>query len=73
MTVQQRPRGQLPGRVEFSYFPENTQGVLMLPLVGETPGALILAVDRQRGFGEEDIEYARAVAARVAEVVASAY
>ena len=64
---------QLPGRVEFSYFPENTQGVLMLPLVGETPAALILAVDRQRGFGEEDIEYARAVAARVAEVVASAY
>ena len=33
----------LPGRIEFSYLPENAQGVLMLPLTGSTRGALLLA------------------------------
>ena len=60
----------LPGRVEFGYLPENAQGVLMLPLVGATRGALILACDRQRGFDKDDIEWARAVAGRLAESLA---
>lgn len=54
----------LPGRVEFRYLPSLTQGVLMLPLVGST-GALVLACDRQRGFTEEDVAWARAIAARL--------
>ena len=57
----------LPGRVEFSYLPPNAQGVLMLPLVGATKGALVLACDQQRGFGTDDVEWARAVAGRLAE------
>ena len=58
----------LPGRVEFSYMPENSQGILMLPLSGDAAGgALVLAADRQRGFGEEDISWARAVASRISE------
>ena len=57
----------LPGRVEFNYFPDNAQGLLMLPLVGATRGALLMACDRKRGFGPDDVEWARAVAARVAE------
>ena len=61
----------LPGRVEFSYMPENSQGILMLPLSGDASGgALILAADRQRGFGEEDISWARAVTARISEAFA---
>ena len=35
---------------------------------GEEDGALILACDRQRGFKEEEIEYARAVAGRLSEL-----
>lgn len=57
----------LPGRVEFSYLPENAQGVLMLPLTGSTRGSLLLACDRQRGFGPDDVEWARAIAGRLAE------
>ena len=61
----------LPGRVEFSYLPEATQAVLMVPIGaglaegGGSRGALVLAADRQRAFGEDDIGWARAVAARV--------
>lgn len=67
----------LPGRVEFSYLPADTQGVLMLPLAGGDggsaasggKGALVLACDRQRGFKPDDIAWARAVAARLGEVI----
>ena len=59
----------LPGRVEFGYLPSLTQGVLMLPFVGST-GALILACDRQRGFTEEDVAWARAIAVRLAGCLA---
>ena len=60
----------LPGRVEFlNYLPENAQGVLMLPLTGATRGTLLLACDRQRGFGPDDVEWARAVAGRLSEAL----
>ena len=69
----------LPGRIEYTYLPAATQGVLMLPLggggssssTGETlpgKGALVLACDRQRGFKQPDIAWARAVAARLGDV-----
>jgi hypothetical protein len=58
----------LPGRFEFfGYFPEATQGVLMVPIPGSR-GAFILASDRQRGFQQSDILWARSVAGRVAEL-----
>jgi len=60
----------LPGRVEFAYFPENTQGILMLPLVGAVRGALIVGCNQQRGFGKDDITWARAVAVRLADALA---
>jgi len=59
----------LPGRLEFSYLPEDTQGVLMLPLSGDAEGVLVLGSDRQRGLSEEDVAWARAVAGRLAEAL----
>jgi len=56
----------LPGRVEFGYLPSLTQGVLMVPLVGST-GALILACNRQRGFNEEDVAWARSIGGKISE------
>lgn len=54
----------LPGRVEFSYLPAATQAVLLVPLPGQ--GALILGADRQRAFREDDVAWARQLAAGLA-------
>jgi len=61
----------LPGRVEFGYLPAATQGVLMLPFQS-CKGALILACDRQRGFNQEEVSWARATAARLGDTLSSA-
>jgi hypothetical protein len=54
----------LPGRVEFSYFPEDTQALLMLPL-GSQKGAVVLGANRKRAFASADVQWARAIAARL--------
>lgn len=54
----------LPGRVEFSYFPDDTQGVLIVPIGGQQ-GALILAADQVRAFKQDDVAFARTLALRV--------
>lgn len=59
----------LPGRVEFGYLPENTQGVLILPLVSDSLGVVVLAADRQRGFAEGDVEWALLVASRLSDAL----
>jgi len=59
----------LPGRVEFSYLPEETQGVLLVPMPGQL-GAVVLGTDTQRAFKDDDVAWARAVATRVGEVMA---
>ena len=58
----------LPGRVEFGYFPELTQALLIVPLPGRA-GACVIGADRSRCFEKEDVEWVRAVAARVGRVV----
>ena len=77
----------LPGRIEYTYLPAATQGVLMVPVGGssggstvgddgaggagetlEGKGALVLGCDRQRGFKQADIGWARAIASRLADV-----
>ena len=58
----------LPGRVEFAYFPELTQALLIVPLPGRA-GACVIGADRARCFEKEDVEWVRAVAARVGRVV----
>ena len=60
-----------PGRVEFSYLPEDTQAVLMLPLAGQA-GAVVLGADRKRAFNSEAVQWARAVAARLGSTVVQA-
>lgn len=62
----------LPGRTEFSYLPEETQAVLILPLGGEEQGALVLGADRARAFGKDDVTWARALAKRLGRTLAAA-
>ena len=58
----------LPGRIEFGYFPEETQGVLILPF-DSGRGAVIIGADRVRQFKASDIEWTRAVVSRIASSV----
>ena len=55
----------LPGRFEFSYLPVATQAVLLVPLPKQQ-GALILGADRNRAFREDDVAWARQLAAGLA-------
>ena len=59
----------LPGRVEFSYFPEETQALLMVPLGGQI-GAIVLGANRKRAFGSDDVMWARAIATRLGAALA---
>mmetsp|Transcript_48588 Transcript_48588/g.105329 ORF Transcript_48588/g.105329 Transcript_48588/m.105329 type:complete len:315 (-) Transcript_48588:68-1012(-) len=61
----------LPGRIEFSYFPEDAQGVLIIPL-GAQQGAVILATDRVRAFKEDDIAWARLLSLRMGQALKDA-
>ena len=45
----------LPGRIEFSYLPEETQALLILPTAA-APRAVIVGADRQRAFGEDAVQ-----------------
>ena len=54
----------LPGRVEFTYLPAATQAVLLVPLPKQ--GVLILGSDKQRAFREDDVAWARQLAAGLA-------
>lgn len=51
----------LPGRLEFTYLPDATQAVLLVPLPG-CGGALILGAAQARAFKEDDVAWARTVA-----------
>lgn len=58
----------LPGRVEFSYFPDDTQALLMVPL-GSQKGAIVLGANKKRAFASADVQWARAIAARLGTVL----
>ena len=55
----------LPGRTEFTYLPENTQAVVLVP-VGLT-GVLVLGSNRAKSFTPRDIAWSLSVATRINE------
>ncbi|OKH23619.1 cofactor assembly of complex C subunit B [Chroogloeocystis siderophila] len=49
-----------PGRIEFDYLPENTQGVIVQPIGQE--GALILAANAPRSYTKQDENWIAGIA-----------
>ncbi len=49
-----------PGKVEFNYLPENTQGLICQPLANR--GALILAANAPRSYTRQDEQWIAAIA-----------
>ncbi len=58
-----------PGRIEFSYLPENTQGVICQPL-GDR-GALILGANAPRSYTQQDENWVAAIADKLANSLES--
>lgn len=54
-----------PGRVEFDYLPENTQGVICQP-VGDS-GSLILAANAPRSYTQQDEAWIAGIAEKLGE------
>jgi hypothetical protein len=52
-----------PGRIEFDYLPENTQGVICQPI--GTEGALILAANAPRSYTRQDETWIAAIAEKL--------
>ena len=53
-----------PGRIEFDYLPENTQGVICQP-VGDR-GVLILGANAPRSYSQQDESWVTAIAEKLA-------
>ncbi len=58
-----------PGRIEFNYLPENTQGVICQPL-GDR-GVLILAANAPRSYTQQDENWVAAIADKLANSLAT--
>ncbi|HEY9646890.1 MAG TPA: cofactor assembly of complex C subunit B, partial [Chroococcidiopsis sp.] len=58
-----------PGKVEFDYLPENSQGVICQPLGGE--GALILAANAPRSYTQQDETWIEGIADKLANSLSS--
>ncbi|NEQ34721.1 MAG: cofactor assembly of complex C subunit B, partial [Leptolyngbya sp. SIO4C5] len=58
-----------PGRVEFNYLPENTQGVICQPM-GKS-GALILAANAPRSYTKQDENWIAGIAEKVGNTLDS--
>lgn len=56
-----------PGRIEFDYLPENTQGVICQPLADQ--GALILAANAPRSYTKQDENWIEGIADKVANTL----
>jgi len=56
-----------PGRVEFDYLPENTQGVICQP-IGKR-GVLVLAANAPRSYTRQDETWIAAIADKLAETL----
>jgi 4-amino-4-deoxy-L-arabinose transferase-like glycosyltransferase len=52
-----------PGKVEFSYLPENTQGVICQPI--GSSGALILGANAPRSYTRQDEQWIAAIAEKL--------
>lgn len=57
-----------PGRIEFDYLPENTQGVICHPL-GET-GVLILGANVPRSYTQQDENWIQGIAEKLSVAIA---
>ncbi len=58
-----------PGRIEFDYLPENTQGVICQPIGRE--GVLILAANAPRSYTKQDEIWVEAIADKLAATLAA--
>ncbi|MGF1460091.1 MAG: cofactor assembly of complex C subunit B [Leptolyngbyaceae cyanobacterium] len=56
-----------PGRVEFTYLPENTQGVICQPM--GNGGALILAANAPRSYTQQDETWIEGIADKLGETL----
>lgn len=59
-----------PGRIEFDYLPENTQGVICQPLGSE--GVLILGANAPRSYTKQDEIWIEAIADKLANTLSQA-
>ncbi len=58
-----------PGRVEFDYLPENTQGVICQPIGGQ--GVMILGANAPRNYTQQDEAWIAGIAAKLAHSLAT--
>jgi hypothetical protein len=58
-----------PGRFEFDYLPENTQGVICQPLGHE--GVLILGANAPRSYTKQDENWIAGIAGKLAQTLAA--
>ncbi|MGK7929538.1 MAG: cofactor assembly of complex C subunit B [Spirulina sp.] len=56
-----------PGRIEFDYLPENTQGIICQPLGSE--GVLILGANAPRSYTKQDENWIEGIADKLAETL----
>ena len=56
-----------PGKVEFDYLPENTQGIICQPMGSE--GALILGANAPRSYTKQDEKWVEGIADKLAETL----
>lgn len=56
-----------PGRIEFDYLPENTQGVICQPLGNQ--GALILGANAPRSYTKQDENWVEGIADKLANTL----
>lgn len=54
-----------PGRVEFNYLPDNTQGIICQPIGNQ--GVLVLAANAPRSYTRQDEAWVAAIADKLAE------
>lgn len=58
-----------PGRLEFDYLPENTQGIICQPMGKK--GVLILGANAPRSYTQQDENWIEGIADKLAETLAS--
>lgn len=56
-----------PGRIEFDYLPENTQGVICQPIGNQ--GALILGANAPRSYTKQDENWVESIANKLEETL----
>jgi hypothetical protein len=60
-----------PGRIEFDYLPENTQGVICQPLGDE--GVLVLGANAPRSYTKQDEAWIQGIAEKLSDTLDSSH